>query len=761
MPLAQAKFTTWWHYIQALGINAPKNVGSVVVPFLEFCYGRPAASQAHQQQGQQPVSPVKKFESMTSQCLEAFAHVLNCPVEKPTLAPLEVKSSLIAAKDLLMHHAAVMNAVTEAMNHIHLTSKSQVDTFEMVFTAISTMVHSLDTSDRKGQEAIDAFLTCSHGLVSVGGRNLHALSLSLFVLEEVRKLSSSVLCPSSTPTWEVKGLPATEMLKLLLDPILLTLCSVGSDSNNTRLRRQLLSTTEALIKKACSSKANALKILEGFMTALEASAKQMSPAHVATECQAMWKIASAALKLHIDRHEQINQLDSSLDHHLGACEKILEFPLKRLAGETNRSLWKGFTELARLVIEHSDAIVSVKPLEMQKKLCNTMEDALTSLGESVTVQHVTVFSKILGSAIIADIPLSAPGDLSESLRPVIGLFGPLSWTLSRFAQGQPRECGQTGVSICSAASALLTGAKSQGLIKVLVTDLLPHLRPLLDQSLLSCCGKAYEDAAELVLTNSMNLLQSRYSGPVDAALAETLSPFLVVCMSHPRKYIKTKSQQMWQVTFASSLSVGEIPAEISTILKRSLILSSESTVSSGSSFEDEPVVASSTFKGSTATGTPTKIFGSFLQKSGGNKESPSSSKHESSSNKASPLRTFRKPPATRVSLEDESTQNFVPITNSGKKRRPLTEHQKEKMTTRRDDIPALYSELSRDDSQMVIPRQFMSQGSMEDESSQVRQSSKVREKIKPSNSSSIVQPFTSHYCISGGNGRLGLSKGQL
>ena len=44
------------------------------------------------------------------------------------------------------------------------------------------------------------------------------------------------------------------------------------------------------------------------------------------------------------------------------------------------------------------------------------------------------------------------------------------------------------------------------------------------------------------------------------------------------------------------------------------------------------------------------------------------------------------------------------------KKRPLTDHQKDILTSRRDDIPALYSELSRDDSQIApLPEQFQSQ----------------------------------------------------
>ena len=57
-----------------------------------------------------------------------------------------------------------------------------------------------------------------------------------------------------------------------------------------------------------------------------------------------------------------------------------------------------------------------------------------------------------------------------------------------------------------------------------------------------------------------------------------------------------------------------------------------------------------------------------------------------------------KPPKPRGKpmLEDEDSSNFVKIVPKATKGKfKLTQHQKDKMTSRSDDIPALYSELSR------------------------------------------------------------------
>merc|ERR1719264_936908 len=64
-------------------------------------------------------------------------------------------------------------------------------------------------------------------------------------------------------------------------------------------------------------------------------------------------------------------------------------------------------------------------------------------------------------------------------------------------------------------------------------------------------------------------------------------------------------------------------------------------------------------------------------------------------------------------LDDEDSALFVPIKTTPKAKRVLTDHQKDVLTSRHDDIPALYSELSRDDSVVMLPAQFSSQDSLD------------------------------------------------
>ena len=70
---------------------------------------------------------------------------------------------------------------------------------------------------------------------------------------------------------------------------------------------------------------------------------------------------------------------------------------------------------------------------------------------------------------------------------------------------------------------------------------------------------------------------------------------------------------------------------------------------------------------------------------------------------------------------------FVKITTPTRVgKRVLTEHQRDVLTSRHDDIPALYSELSRDDSQIILPPEFSTQDSEDSASQSLLESLKSR-----------------------------------
>jgi len=162
---------------------------------------------------------------------------------------------------------------------------------------------------------------------------------------------------------------------------------------------------------------------------------------------------------------------------------------------------------------------------------------------------------------------------------------------------------------------------------------------------------------------------------------------------------------MWSVTF-SSIPKEKLPEKISKVLKKSSSPGIRAQVSSGSEVSFPGSSSDSLTQQMTAE--PAITVG--LQKS----SEPVVEKPKAAVTMKPPA---AKPKQARKSLslrlEDEDSALFVPIKSTPKSKRLLTDHQKEVMTARHDDIPALYSELSRDDSIINLPPQFASQDSMD------------------------------------------------
>ena len=135
---------------------------------------------------------------------------------------------------------------------------------------------------------------------------------------------------------------------------------------------------------------------------------------------------------------------------------------------------------------------------------------------------------------------------------------------------------------------------------------------------------------------------------------------------------------------------------------------------SSSSSQDSP---------STTVNTPTSFRSSFLDRAKSEAGIATSPKFIRPSPKPS---SAKKPAKSFFNLEEDNSSDFVTISPASKKRRPLTEHQKEKLTTRSDDIPALYSEVSRDETSLVkFPSQFDSQASIDESSMMAMDSTDV------------------------------------
>jgi hypothetical protein len=714
-PLASAKLGTWWHLMTKLGGKCHDHLDTVVVPFLHFCYGRPTANEFAHQNGTcgtpdtlngkggsnvptPPSSPVKKYTSMPPLCLDALAQILGCHHLSHNLNPrLEPKRNLFENRiAFTKHHRDIFHAVAEASEHANLTPDIE-KLFKSVVATISNFVYGMtevSCMSKQELEVVEAFFDL-----------IHTLCLSMeydpeFIVSMVLmagKMPVNLLC--SAKLWRKDTItPLLGLTKILF--------SLEPSGQNATFKKNWMDVMQFLLKKAIATKTYTLVYVgEVLSTITEQNKPSCKDSLLAT-----WKQLAAAVKDHVDRHQEVDQSTGSgrIEHDLGPVRQVLALPLKWFKAESGRQPWKQWIELLKQISDAAMLVVSYSAPELEEYLAGEM------LAESnVDKAPVMLFARLLATGIIPNVPFKNLKGISttheeKSLKPIGNIVQLTSKLLQSLPDITSGDVAPSAAQLCNVSSAILSGLTDQQLIRPVLRVFVPAVAVLFDGALAKNYGKAFEDAVDQLAESAFNLVQSRYTGPFNAALVGKLKPFLVATMGHEKRSLKTKAQQMWQLTFAASLKINEIPKEIADILRKSLVLSSESSQSqdSGNAVTGEP----------NSNGPLPTTFGSFLNrtptKEMAKKDSIISA---SASSIASPFKNFKKPDKTTTtpnihSLEDESSQDFVPITNSGKKRRVLTDHQKHKMTSRSHDIPALYSELSRDDSSVLeIPEQFDSQ----------------------------------------------------
>ncbi len=701
-PLVRVKLHVWWHLLLKLDNNAVNHVNTVVIPFLEFCYGGPQGQMCSSKspaKTKMPSSPIKKFNSLSSICLDAFVLILDCPMQAShAFEPLKLGKPLITAYDFSVHRTNICHSIAEAFNHLEQANHVELAKFQAVYSFFSEMIPTLLSSGKvDDKETISAFVTLSVDLMQKALLHSSLHGVVLHMLSEMKKMPPLIL--NSKSTWREKREPIYAVLQIMLDPNFVV------NSSSPKLKKMFSVTLQALLKRGGSLVKHSLDLIENALTKLEECVVVLARKKQEVDFLPLWRIISSVLRDLIERHQEINQVDSTVECKYDACTKALIFPLKHIHHEVGHNIWKQYIELFKLVSTAALVIVSYESLKLESEICDMMNK---ELGQRPALGMAVTYAKVLHSCILSDLSLTSRGEPAslKSEQSFYQIVISFMCTLVQIVQDHQdeKECAALGIAVCSSASALISAASSKDLVALLLRTFVAPLAPLFNLS--GRMGRAYEKAMEKMFANILTLINSKYEGEFTKELVRNLEPFLKAVLTHNKSSLKTKAQHMWQLTFSLSLSPEDVPPSIAAILQRYLVLSSESS--------------QNTFPPETENVNSVISFGSFLNKE--NVQSSPATKDKSPHSKEpaeAPAfkKVFAKPfrsAAAKVNLEDESSQDFVPITSSSQKKRLLTEHQKDKLSSRRDDIPALYSELSRDDSQAQMPSRFFSQQSVDE-----------------------------------------------
>nr|KAG5685952.1 hypothetical protein BaRGS_029447 [Batillaria attramentaria] len=276
-----------------------------------------------------------------------------------------------------------------------------------------------------------------------------------------------------------------------------------------------------------------------------------------------------------------------------------------------------------------------------------------------------------------------------------------------FAKKKPSESAAqlnvAAITSIDVVTVLVTHVTISSIIGHMLEKLAPPLAGLMTAATKKTSVKLHTPASlqklDKLWLDVCTMIQSRYSGPYDSDLLAHLSPLLQATFLHPRRQIKNQAVLLWNATFSRSAPL-TYPAELQPVLtkvkeKTQIMLPGWSNVdvavieetpfsqmSQPDSMAPEPVIP--------GMPSPTRIRGSFLRKD----VSPSPKAAAVSPRRINPAehRPFGGSARKKLSVDLMPEDDFVVITNTPKKRRVLTEHQKEVLKEKRV-IPAMYNNL--------------------------------------------------------------------
>ena len=709
-------------------------------------------------------SPAKRFNSIRTRCLEATAILIgglnNVRVTRLAISNLEsVKEGVIKPPQYFKHHKFFLGCVEESFGMINVKDRTEVNYFKAMFQSIVHLTEKITKGninpsyEETLKSVVNSFFVLIENMLESIERTEDGFSVALMILEELKKLPVNVLTTmKNRPVNDNRKYPpAATILQLMLKKDFIRTAYLLRGSS---LKDRYLAVFEKLISISASSKDNGLAALDIVLITVKNEVSDLftvaTKAHLVSSNSSknnsndiemknslanLWKIVATYFKNHIDKHSEVNQSKTaSLNHDLSACKNVLLHPFEMFPDVSSRAVWNKWADLYRQINMLAALVVTYKSLELERYLSQEGSKLLLK-ASPIAMQSFVNFCQYLSQQMVSSIPFPTYQDRdSESsaetsikeIKPVVELLVELS-RKALSTDFRDKKSFLTGCStLCLQLTNILANVSNKGMIRQLFKHVVPALVAFL--SLYSTHGHGFEKQVKDMYDQALSMLNAGYEEHSSVQILLDAKKFIVCALAHSNRDVRSKAYQMWLQTFANSVRNQDIPKEVNDALKNhSGIISFDSSISSSSQNHKD-----GTFAALKTAANPLLNFGHFFDRGKQEneifKDSPSKSipdvniEHPKTPTSATKwIKPTMKSNSSeknsrrrKLLIEDESSQDFVKISSPGVKKRPLTDHQKDLMTSRRDDIPALYSELSRDDSQVgPLPAQFNSQNLLE------------------------------------------------
>ena len=652
------------------------------------------------------------------------------------------------------HHKFFLWCLEEAFRMLDIKDRTEINYFITIYQSLVQYTEKIgNTPTYQHQDYVDTFrppvslfFITLEKLLSTNDCSEPGVGVALAILQELRRLPiHMMISPKSWPSDSDRKYPPLIMvLQSMLKKDFIQIAYLLKSSN---IKDKYLAVFEKFISTAATSKEHGLEILNVALKTIEEETRPLlcSPSKSGSEsntsprnegidldrkiCIAnLWKIIAGSFKANIDRYSEVNQSKtSSLNHDLQACKEVLLHPFKMFPDVTIKGVWNKWADLYRQINMLAALVVTYKTLELECYLSEEGNRLYTNLNKTVSMTSFQNYCQHLSQQMVSSIPFSTfqshestkAAELSiQEIKPIIGLLVTLFKRAQSFDSKYKRSYSSGVSALCLQLTNLLANINNPKIVRPLIKQVMPALVAVL--YLHSSLGQGFEKQVKDVYEQVLNQIQTRYDGTYDKEFLEEVNPFVKSALSHSNREIRSRAHQMWQNTFGNCTKEEDIPAEIRDCLKNHSGLSLDSSISSSQALAgaiQTEKVTNNPLLSFESIFDKTKQHTTSLIKSPGQEsikaecvkpKTPTSATKWIKPNASTS--SGQKSRGRKIFLEDESSQDFVKISSPKVKKRPLTDHQKDILTSRRDDIPALYSELSRDDSQIApLPEQFQSQ----------------------------------------------------
>ncbi|XP_039183767.1 telomere-associated protein RIF1-like [Crotalus tigris] len=596
---------------------------------------------------------------------------------------------------------------------------------------VKAAIESGNKRERSNSEVLTMLLQTLKNIIM--SKQLPVLN-SLSLLEvAIKELPPKVL---GSPAYLIadmdllNGTPALFLLQLLFFEDLL---EYGVQSQRFFLNY------ESLVECALSGPTSPLSFTESVLTIMSQSAMYLENKNYLWR---MWSIIVNPLIEWIKQTNDVNQGDA-LEHNFNAIYSALLLPVNCIfSSEFPQStakillrswseLYKAFARCALLVPTAEDNVCCddlcakiISGLDDEAHLNQSMLDALSCI-TAVMVECIN-FAPYDKKYQPANRSPQTPMDWAKKKKDPLGKLSSLiklliilTNSLQRLASEQSgfEELAPVGFEIVGVLQNIIGHISLPSVIRAVFGFIAKPLAALYEKITSanpSRMSYGLDSKCEKLLADSLTCVQSNYTGSFNSELLEELCPLLTIMFLNKNKQISSHAAQFWNATFGKAVTL-TYPEELKSVLykaKQKFILllpvfeSCEIMEGSSTAYSDYTENSQWDANISGMTVNPNGKRDSFLsQINEPEKENinvhiaPKKIKLEFSGSKSKPK---------NIPLEEENTMDFVFIPLEAKER-VLTEHQKEVLRTKRDDIPVMYNNLDTSQDAVLFSQDIQNQ----------------------------------------------------